>query len=134
MRTPIICIALFAACSSTTDTPTEPDDPACAGESPPSARSEELPWDLDRDPVSDTPVCPADFPDCDRLDEVDAPDLEDPIVATPLEQGALTELSSTGKYRAWPKEYIDSRVRRHVDFQYCETDEALESSSDGAKP
>lgn len=23
--------------------------------------------------------------------------------------------------RAWPKEYIDARVKRHVDMQYCST-------------
>ena len=112
MRTAIICIVVFAACSSTTtDTPTATDeDPACAGDSVPSARSEELPWDLDRDPVTDTPVCPAEFPDCDRLDDVDAPDLDELMVQTELTPYGLTEVSATGKYRAWPNGRIPYRL------------------------
>jgi hypothetical protein len=41
-------------------------------------------------------------------------------------EGAAKLIESSGhKYRAWPKEYIDSRVSHHIDFQYCETDEAF---------
>jgi hypothetical protein len=108
MRTTIICIVL-AACSSTY-APTEETetDPACAGEAEPSAHSDELPWDLDRDPVSDVSDCP----DCDALPELDAPDEDyvptwEPDVTT---WGLTDPLTSTGKSRAWPNGRIPYKL------------------------
>src|SRR5687767_5476271 len=108
MRKAITCIVLAAACSSTSSDPPieEPDpDPACVEEETPSVRSEELAWDLDRDPASDAPICPADNPGCDAVDD-DTPEIdleEEPMWESDLATWGLTDpLTSTGRYRAWP--------------------------------
>jgi hypothetical protein len=104
MRNAIISIVLAAACSSSAEPPIDEteSDPACVEEDV-AARSEELAWDLDRDPVSDVQVCPADNPGCDALDELDAYEEDEPTWQSDLEPYGLTDpLTSAGKYRAWP--------------------------------
>src|SRR5688500_12730304 len=100
---------LFTACAACS----EPgiiddgvDDPACAGEDVPSARTgDELPWELDDELDSNRFACPPDSPDCDRLDEPDAIDelgeaIEEPEAWTPY--GLSDPQTSTGRYRTWP--------------------------------
>lgn len=42
------------------------------------------------------------------------------------EHAARQLIKSSGyKYRAWPKEYIDARVIKAIDFQHLETDQAM---------
>src|SRR5689334_23176297 len=100
MRKHHLWILFVIACSG--EETREPDfDPACAGEeAPPTARTGELAWDLDRGFDSDRPVCAADNPSCDFLPAEDAVDLdEDDIVLTPF---GLSDPLSGGKYRTWP--------------------------------
>ena len=36
------------------------------------------------------------------------------------EEAIKTVKNGYGKYQAWPKDYIDSRISRHVDCQDCD--------------
>ena len=115
-------IAITIACISCSaeeaaEPPLDETDPACAGEDAPtpSTRTDELPWDLARDPVGDTPVCPASDPDCDALVEADAPeeiDLPDLDDADRVTYGLSDPLTSTGRYRVWPNGRIPYRYAR----------------------
>ena len=120
MRATTIAITIAClSCSSdeAADPPIDEIDPACAGEEEPapSARVDELPWDLERDPVGDTPVCPASDPGCDALaepdapDELDLPELDD---AGRVTYGLSDPLTSTGRYRVWPNGRIPYRYAR----------------------
>src|SRR5687767_14831008 len=110
----ILPLACFSCSSDAGDPPLDEvdPDPACAGEEATSttARTDELAWDLDRDPA--TPIVCA-TPDCDRLDEPDAPDELDlpDLESAALDTWGLADpLTSTGKYRTWPNGRIPYKL------------------------
>src|SRR5687767_939836 len=91
----------------------DPDeDPACAEEVTPAARTEDEAWDLDRGFDSDRPVCAADDPECDFLDEPDAFEEEVELDDAIVPYGLSDPLTSTGKYRAWPNGRIPYKFAR----------------------